>query len=152
MNIYDDDDDGDGIPDVDDPDADPDGDGKINNEDPDDDNDGVIDSEDPDNTKYSSNELSYSYSSNIGQQFIQRFNAFIDQMESSSIFSIPGQIFGSGGIPTGGSPIINYNGGEYLGGEQVINLSNWSSGLAVMRSALYVLFAAVAIKIALLGR
>jgi hypothetical protein len=144
------DDDGDGIPDESDPDADPDGDGKTNDEDEDDDNDGVPDAEDPDNDKYTLKELPYSWTSDIGGQLGSRFQQFIAEMKDTSFFSIPGQIFGD--VPSGGSSSITFDGGEHFGGQQEIDFSNWSSGLAAIRAALYAIFAAVAVKIGAFGR
>ena len=153
------DDDGDGIPD--DQETDTDGDGIPDENDPDDDNDDIPDTEDEDDDgdgtpddeetdPYQTKEAPYSFITEIGKQFGDRFTAFIEEMKGTSIFSIPGQIMGD--IPTGGSPSIEFNGGEYFGGLQEISLSHWSAGLAVIRASLYALFAAVAIRIGALGR
>ncbi|WP_420208019.1 hypothetical protein [Candidatus Electronema sp. JC] len=153
------DDDGDGIPD--DQETDTDGDGIPDENDPDDDNDDIPDTEDKDDDgdgtpddeetdPYQTKEAPYSFITEIGKQFGDRFTAFIEEMKGTSIFSIPGQIMGD--IPTGGSPSIEFNGGEYFGGLQEISLSHWSAGLAVIRASLYALFAAVAIRIGALGR
>jgi hypothetical protein len=163
------DDDGDGIPDTEDPDSDgdgipneddddnkdSDGDGIPDSEDPDDDNDGIPDDEDDDddgdgvpddvnfhgfvNSAYSS-----SLVASIGTRFKDRFSLFIDRMKSTSLFSLPGQVFGN--IPTGGSPILVIDGGETYG-QQTIDFSDWSDGLLVFRSVIYIFSVAVAFRI-----
>ena len=104
-----------------------------------------------DSTAYTS-ETVYSYDSTgstVGTEFGERFSSFVDEMKATSFFSIPDQLVS--GIPSGGSPIYTIDGGETYGHQQ-IDFSGWGSGLAVMRSVMYILFSFISFRIVTLKR
>ena len=160
----DDDDDGDGIPDNNDKDQgggydpDTDGDGTPDSLDDDDDNDGIPDNEDDDDDgdgipDYEEKPNSPDYTSDklaaLAQKFQDRFNQFINTLKQSSLFSLPDRMLG--GMPSSGSSVLVIDGGETYGVQQV-DFGDWTDGLLVFRTVIYISAAFIAFRIVTLKR
>ncbi|WPD22854.1 MAG: hypothetical protein SD837_22055 [Candidatus Electrothrix scaldis] len=146
--VDDNDDDGDGIPDDQDNDSKPDsdGDGRPDDEDPDADGDGVPDLDLPgvDTSGFSIPDVDL-----LPLRYTDRFKEFIDNMKKTSLFSIPDKLSGSG--LSGGTPVLTIDGGSTYGTQQ-INFGDWSAGLLVFRSVIYITSLFVAVRIITLKR
>ncbi|BCO08817.1 hypothetical protein GF1_11930 [Desulfolithobacter dissulfuricans] len=86
----------------------------------------------------------------VGQEFdfVSRTNDFIDQMKSTGLFSLPGQI--SQNIPTGGESVMTIEAGQY--GTHDFNFADWGNALAVLRTVCLIVFSWIGIRIVTLKR
>ena len=75
--------------------------------------------------------------------FSARFNQFLDDMKSTSFFTIPSKI--AGNIPGGGDPVINFDGGKL--GRHTFDFSTLSLVFSVLSKVFLILASVSAIKI-----
>lgn len=162
-NGFDNDIDGDGIPNA--QDSDMDGDGILNTEDDDIDGDGIPNSEDEDDdgdgtpdgeeTKpYAPTGEPYSIEEETSSEFKEalkaRFQEFLDKLKTTSLFSIPSRL--NNIVPTGsGDSKIIIDGGQTYG-QNEIDFSGWTQGLAALNAVIYIACYSIAIRIIILKR
>ncbi len=86
----------------------------------------------------------------VGQEFdfVSRTNDFIDQMKSTGLFSLPGQI--TQNIPTGGDSVMTIEAGQY--GTHDFNFADWGNALVVLRTVCLIVFSWIGIRIVTLKR
>lgn len=76
-----------------------------------------------------------------------RLNTFITACKQSSLFSLPSQVVNN--IPTGGESIYSFNCGSH--GMMQVDLANYASALAALRSVLLICFGWVGVTIVTKG-
>lgn len=163
LNADDDDIDGDGIPNS--QDTDKDGDGKPDDEDScpsgkdttacDSDGDGTPDDQqEATTTPYAPKVDPYSVEENTKSEFKEalkvRFQEFLDKLKTTSLFSLPSRLRNIVPSGTGDSKIV-VNGGQTYG-QNEIDFSGWTQGLAALNAVVYVACYALAIRIIILKR
>ncbi len=83
------------------------------------------------------------YGDAIVNDFGARFKIFTDSMKSSSLFSLPNRVLGS--VPLGGDSVFRISFGRY--GSTTLDLANWSSAIAIIRSLVLFVFSIASIRI-----
>lgn len=79
-----------------------------------------------------------------------RTNEFLQQMQSTGLFSLPSKL--TQGIPSGGSSDISINGGETFGGVHIISFSHLDEALLTLRAVFQIAFLFIAFRILTLKR
>lgn len=80
----------------------------------------------------------------------RRFSDFLDRIKSTGLFSFSNGFFNS--LPSGGSPVIEINGGETFGHHTIDLSQTMNAGLAVLRTIFLCIFGFLSIRVVILKR